>query len=137
MPNFRKFVGVVKAGRLSHTYRQTDRGYLIGPFPSGVPKDERWINIWEEAYVYLFYLGATHLTERGVIFITGNEEPMLSSTHADVDTDGLGDLGEINMDDDLLPKDNGIFFSYSFAAALNSMQIFRQADIVNWLRKSV
>ena len=38
MPNFRKFVGVVKAGQLSQTYIHTDRGYLIGPFPSGGPK---------------------------------------------------------------------------------------------------
>ena len=44
MPNFRKFVGVVKAGRMSHTDIHTDihtyRGYFIGPFPSGGPKND-------------------------------------------------------------------------------------------------
>ena len=46
MPNFRKFLGVVKAGLVSHTYihtyiqtdRQTYRGDLIGPFPFGRSK---------------------------------------------------------------------------------------------------
>ena len=35
MPNFRKFLGVVKAGQMLHTYIHTYIGYLIGPFPYG------------------------------------------------------------------------------------------------------
>ena len=37
IPKIRKFLGLVKAGQLlhtyGHTYGHTDRGYLIGPFP--------------------------------------------------------------------------------------------------------
>ena len=35
----------------------------------------------------------------------------MSSTHADVDADGLGVLAEMTKDDDLLPKNNRTFFS--------------------------
>ena len=42
MPNFRKFLGVVKAGQMLHTDGHTDIrtyiGYLIGPFPFGRSK---------------------------------------------------------------------------------------------------
>ena len=41
MPKIRKFVGVVKAGQMLHTDRQTDRGYLIGPSALRGPKWRR------------------------------------------------------------------------------------------------
>ena len=57
MPKIRKFVGVVKAGQLSQTYRhtyiQTYRGYLIGPSASRGPKS------WENLTVDF-----THTSER-------------------------------------------------------------------------
>ena len=46
MPNFRKFLGVVKAGQM---------GYLIGPFPPGGPKKSEW---------YLVYIGIEEAIKR-------------------------------------------------------------------------
>ena len=52
MPKIRKFVGVVKAGQLSHTYIHTDiqtyRGYLIGPSPTAGPKGKEDMKRKEE-----------------------------------------------------------------------------------------